>query len=460
MMQVISRQPGIEKVRIFNKEGRVTYSTQQGEIGSLVDKGAESCYACHTAGRPLERLSLPSRSRIYGANGHRVMGMVTPIYNEPSCAAAACHAHPDAKKVLGVVDVGISLGEIDAGLAALQRRTLIFSGLGIVLLAASVSAFAGRLLVRPLSQLVEGTRRVAGGDLQHRIPLGAAREDEIGRLAASFDEMTASLARARQEVQALMDGLERQVEQRAAALREAQAQLAQAEKLASLGRMAASIAHEINNPLAGILTFAKLLVRTVDEDAAVTERETLLRNLKLVEREAERCTAIVRNLLDFARQRPLTLQAVDLNAVVEEALSLVANQLALKGVAIDTRLTPLPPVQADYGQLRQACVNVALNACDAMGAGGRLTVSTAHVPDRGGVEVLFEDTGVGIPEEHLARVFDPFFSTKEKGTGLGLSVVYGIVRRHEGELDVQSRVGVGTRLRMRLPAAAAGAASA
>jgi two-component system, NtrC family, sensor kinase len=451
MMQAIGRQEGIEKVRIFNKEGRITFSTHPGETGTQVDKRAESCDACHAAGQPIVRLSVPSRSRIYRADGHRILGMVTPIYNEASCASAACHAHPESQRVLGVVDVGISLAEIDRGLRGLGRQTALAAALGLLVLAAGVGFVARRIVTRPVGELMHATRRIAEGDLEHRIPLRPAEDDEIGLLARSFNGMTDSLARARAEIRELMEGLETKVEQRTVALRDAQAQLAQSEKLASLGRMAASIAHEINNPLAGILTFAKLIIRTLQEDGEAVDREVLLRHLALVEREAGRCTAIVRNLLEFARQRPLTLAPTDVNAAVEEALSLVTHQLSLKGVALEKRLEPMPPVPADFGQLRQAFVNVALNAGDAMAGGGRLTVASRALAG-GGVEVCFEDTGVGIPEEHLARIFDPFFSTKEKGTGLGLSVVYGIVQRHGGDVEVRSRVGEGTTMRIRLGA--------
>jgi two-component system, NtrC family, sensor kinase len=454
MMQAIGGQEGIEKVRIFNKEGRITFSSHREETGAQVDKRAESCYACHAAGQPIVRLSVPSRSRIYRANGHRILGMVTPIYNEASCASAACHAHPESQRVLGVVDVGISLAEIDRGLSGLGRQTAQAAALGLLVLAAGVAFVARRIVTRPVAELMDATRRIAEGDLEHRIALGPAEDDEIGLLARSFNGMTDSLARARAEIRELMQGLETKVEQRTSALRDAQAQLGQSEKLASLGRMAASIAHEINNPLAGILTFAKLIIRTLEDDGEAVDREVLLRHLALVEREAGRCTAIVRNLLEFARQRPLALAPTDVNAAVEEALSLVAHQLSLKGVALAKRLEPLPPVPADFGQLRQAFVNVALNAGDAMAGGGRLTVASRALAG-GGVEVCFEDTGVGIPEEHLARIFDPFFSTKEKGTGLGLSVVYGIVQRHGGDLDVRSRVGEGTTMRIRLAAGAA-----
>jgi two-component system NtrC family sensor kinase len=182
-------------------------------------------------------------------------------------------------------------------------------------------------------------------------------------------------------------------------------------------------------------------------------RRELVKNLALVQRETERCSAIVRNLLDFARDRPLTLREVQVNAVVEEALQLLAHQVAIQGLTLEKRLAPVPPVNADFGQLRQALVNLALNAIEAMGKSGTLTVLTRPAP-AGGVEVVVSDTGPGMSKEHLARVFEPFFTTKEKGTGLGLSVVYGIVQRHHGRIEVHSEQGRGTTFTMTLPALA------
>jgi two-component system NtrC family sensor kinase len=448
LMDTIGKQEGIEKVRIFNKEGRVTFSTQRAEIGSLVDKRAESCYACHAAGQPLVRLALPSRSRVYTRNGHRVLAMVTPVYNEPRCSDAACHAHPAEQQVLGVVDVGVSLAEIDHSLASLTERTLGLALAALLIIALGVVFFVNRVVMRPVAGLLEGTRLIAMGDLGHRIP--SASVGELGLLAESFNHMTDSLQEARAEIGNLMNDLERQVQQRTAALRQAHDDLLRSEKLASLGRLSASIAHEINNPLSGILTFAKLLIRTLEDGPQDQDsRDRCLKNLRLVERETARCTAIVRNLLDFARERPLTLTDVDLNQVLSEALSLLEHQLGLKSVSLNRHLEPLPTIPADFGQLRQAVVNLVLNAADAMAAGGQLTVSSAAHAE--GVELEVADTGTGIPPEHLARIFDPFFTTKDKGTGLGLSVVYGIVERHGGRLEVKSEVGKGTAVRIRLP---------
>jgi two-component system NtrC family sensor kinase len=303
--------------------------------------------------------------------------------------------------------------------------------------------------------------------------------DEIGVLAASFNRMTEALGKAQGELDSLVATLEQRVEERTQELREAQAQLIQTEKLASLGKLSASIAHEINNPLSGILTYAKLLSRKLRSGPPDPEGiHTALQQLAVVERETQRCCSIVRNLLDFARAREPSFQPVDLRKAVDEALSLLANRLGIQNVEVTREFGPIPTVRADFGQLRQAFVNVLMNACEAMPGGGRLRVVTREVelpgdgtgqtlsptgktgPPVRSVEVAISDTGQGIAPDHLSKIFDPFFTTKEKGTGLGLSVVYGIVEKHGGRISVDSRVGHGTRVTLRFPAADAGASGA
>jgi two-component system, NtrC family, sensor kinase len=450
-MEAVSQQAGIERVRIFNKEGRVTFSTHADETGTTVDKKAEACYLCHEAGRPLERLRREERHRIYQVTDHRVLAMVTPIYNEPACSNAACHAHPASKRVLGVIDVALSLKEIDADVRAISRQSMLAAMLSIVAVAAFVVFLTQRTVVRPVRNLVSATQKLAAGDFTQDVP--ETQTGEVGALEHSFNEMVGILGRARADRLHLLHTLEQQVEERTTALRRTQDQLVQTEKLSSLGRMAASVAHEINNPLAGILTYAKLMVRLLDADTVDEQtRTTCIRNLKLVQRETERCTAIVRNLLEFARQRPLALKEVDASTVLEEALSLISHQAKLHGVTIEREISALPRLQADYGQLRQAFVNIILNACEAMPQGGTVRITGAPV-DRGAfVEVAITDSGAGIPPDKLAKIFDPFFTTKEKGTGLGLSVVYGIVERHGGTIVATSEVGKGTTFLIRLPA--------
>jgi two-component system, NtrC family, sensor kinase len=451
IMQDVGRQEGIEKVRMMDQDGRITFSTERAEIGKSVDRRAESCSACHAENEPLHKLALSDRSRVYRPNGHRVLGIVTPLYNEESCAAAACHAHPSERKVLGVLDVSVSLAAVDAQTANLRLWTLFAAAVAAAVLGYSVWLFARRHVIQPVAALVQATRRVARDQLELEVPV--TWKGELGLLAASFNDMTRSLRTTKGQLDELMHGLERQVEERTAALKAAQDQLVRSEKLSSLGKLSASIAHEINNPLAGILTFAKLCVRTLEEGPADdATRKALVRHLLLVQRESERCSAIVRNLLDFARDRPIAKKELDPKAVLEEALQLLANQIQIQGVALERKLEPVPPVDGDFGQLRQACVNVIMNACEAMGRGGKLAVES-HLLDDGTIELAFQDSGPGIAPEHLQKIFDPFFTTKEKGTGLGLSVVYGIVEKHGGTIDLKSEVGKGTRVGIRLPRA-------
>jgi two-component system NtrC family sensor kinase len=450
IMEDVGRLDGIEKVRMMDASGRVTFSTDRGEIDQMVDRKAESCSLCHAEGAPLSHPSLKERTRTFEGTNHRVLGIIAPLYNEASCSAAECHSHPTDKKVLGVLDVEISLDRVDQAALAFRWRTLVVAAIVASLLGAGFWIFVRAHVVSPVASLVQATRRVARDQLDIEIPV--TWSGEVGLLATSFNDMTRSLRSTQEELKELMTGLEKKVLDRTAALRAAQEQLVRNEKLSSLGKLSASIAHEINNPLAGILTFAKLLVRTLEggppDDAT---RKTLVKNLHLVEREAERCTAIVRNLLDFARERRIAMAEIDPAGVVEEALQLLANQLAIQNVRVERNSQPLPRLDGDFGQLRQAIVNVIMNACEAMALGGKLTIDTSVVEGGREVEIAITDSGPGIPAEVMARVFDPFFTTKEKGTGLGLSVVYGIIERHGGRIDLKSEVGKGTRVGIRLP---------
>ncbi|HEY3355083.1 MAG TPA: ATP-binding protein [Polyangia bacterium] len=453
IMDAIGSQEGVRRVRVFNKEGQILFSTDRSETGGSVDKRAESCYACHAAEKPLERLPLQKRSRIFTRDGERVLGMITPIYNEPSCSEASCHAHPAGRRVLGVLDIGLSLKQVDARVAAAGRRIIAQTGALILLILTILWLFLRHFVIRPVHDLVEGTTQVARGDLDHAMPVRA--RDELGLLAASFNEMTAALKRTRGELAELVETLEQRVDERTAALSQAQAQALHTEKLASLGQLAASIAHEINNPLAGILTYAKLISRRLQKGTAGPEGQAdMIRQLALVQRETERCSGIVKNLLGFARQREPSFDTIDANTVVREALGLVNHRLEMQSITLEKQLGDVPLVRADFDQLRQVVINIAMNAIDAMGPGGRLTVTTRHKPGATMVEVAVVDTGPGIPVENLKKIFEPFFTTKEKGTGLGLSVVYGIVSRHGGSIDVASAPGQGTTVLVAIPVAA------
>ncbi len=233
-------------------------------------------------------------------------------------------------------------------------------------------------------------------------------------------------------------------------LRETQEDLIQAEKLTSLGQMAASIAHEVNNPLSGVLIYTQLLTKKIASDKVT--KETALEYLSKMDTELVRSTKLIQNLLDFSRQSPPNLRLVDVNEVLKRALDLASHTAELSNIeVIENLTTPIPPIIADFEQLQQVCTNLILNAIQAMAGGGKLILRTSA--SDGWLKLEVEDTGCGISPENMKKLFTPFFTTKGKGkgVGLGLAVSYGIIQRHQGKIEVQSKMGIGTTFTIRLP---------
>ena len=466
ILQDVGSHPNIEKVRIFSKEGTIIDSTLAEEVGRKVDTKAESCVSCHQGEKPLSSIPREQRWRVFeGDGGERLLGTMEVIRNEPSCSNAGCHVHSPSVSVLGVVDVVYSLQEIDRNIRESTFRMLGFA-LGFVVLAAlAVALFVHRLIYRPLLDLETGAQRIAEGNLDEAIPVRSA--DEFGQLAGSFNAMTVALRNSQAELREWGRTLEKKVEERTRQLRLAEAEAAQSEKLASVGLLAAGIAHELNNPLTGVLTFSSLIRENMVDGTPDAE------DMDLVIRETKRCAAIIRRLLDFARDRAPEKKYADLNQVVEDTVKLVERPANLADIAIELDLDPgLPPVWLDANLVKQVIMNMLVNAQHAMDSGGRITVRTRRfptplAPEPGKaavpmVELSIADTGCGISEKNLKRIFDPFFTSKEvgKGTGLGLSVSHGIVKAHGGLIKVESVEGQGTTFKVYLPLDGAAAATA
>lgn len=447
VITTIGREPGILRIRIFNEEGRISFSTDPEEINTLVDKQAEACYACHAEEAPLTRLDRPDRARIFtDGQGQRVLGLIRPIENQPACSNANCHAHPPERRVLGVIDTDMSLAQVDAQLAEHQKHLIAFTALAMVLLLGLSVAFIWVVVHKPVKALIAGTLKVAYGDLNYRLPVRTA--DELGMLAASFNTMTADLSQARAQLTDWAHTLEERVEQKTQELQRAQAILVGSEKMAALGKLAATVAHEVNNPLAGILTYARLTLKQLEkEDLTPAAREEMMEQLRVVTRESRRCGDIMRNLLTFARQTPPRREPQQLNTLVERALTLVNHQLKLQEIKLEKNLAEdIPLVPCDAGQTQQAVLALLVNATEAMPRGGCLAVSTEFKQPEKAVHVRVSDNGIGIPSEVLPHVFEPFFTTKESQlrTGLGLAVAHSIVEQHGGGIVARSQPGQGT----------------
>jgi two-component system NtrC family sensor kinase len=253
----------------------------------------------------------------------------------------------------------------------------------------------------------------------------------------------------------ITDELESRLERKARQVKKDLARLVHEDKMIALGKLVASSVHEINNPIAGIHTLAKLMLRTLDEDQLEAEElDEFRRYLKLIAHESSRCGQIVSNLLSFSRQKELERRRVDINDIICSVILLCQHRMELQNIALDNKLDPhLPEITGDYNQIQQCIMNVIFNAMEAMADGGKLTIRTSPERKKRMVHIEVSDTGCGIPEENLSIIFEPFFSTKEegKGVGLGLSVVYGIIREHHGTIFVDSKVGSGSTFHIRFP---------
>ena len=453
----IGKQKGVERLRIINKDGTIILSNRPKEVGYSVDQQAEPCVNCHKTSQALEHVPDELRWQIFKTpEGSRLLGTMEAIRNEPSCSSASCHEHPASQKVLGIVDIAYSLNEIDE---TMQTHAIYIIGISfgfILLVALSIGVLLQRLIYLPLKDLESGAEKVSKGDLEHTIPV--RNDDEFGRVAGSFNHMTLALKKSMSELHELVQTLESVVAKRTQDLLVAEAEVAQGEKLAAVGLLASGIAHELNNPLTGVLTFTSLLRKKMPDGSPDAE------DLDLVIRETRRCAAIIRRLLDFAREKVPVKGFFNLNQLIADTVRFIDRPAALQQVRITTGLdADLPEVWGDADLIKQVILNVLVNAQQAIEGPGEVLVESrrclAPPPDKPAaepipmVEISVKDTGCGIPEANLQRIFDPFFTSKEvgKGTGLGLSVSYGIIKAHGGVIKVESVVGAGTTFRIFIP---------
>ena len=424
IFQTVGTLPGVEKLRVFNEEGKIRYSAKPAEVGHLTDELDYTVY------RSPER-STPFQSEV---TGHRSFCMVDPIENEAKCR----RCHPQDVEVLGVLDVCLSMEDTEKSIAFNRFLLLSSTGLAVILTSGIASILLKRFVSRPVAQLVKTMESVEAGKLDGRAEIRTG--DELGRLGNSFNEMIRKLSDAQDELEKFHHR-----------------QLARADRLASLGEMAAGIAHEIKNPLAGIYGAAQVLANEFPEGdpkrEIVGEMMTLLKRLDNT----------IKDLLNFARYTEPQLTKGNLNDVIDKVLFLVQQIPEGKRARIRREFDPgMPEIEMDQEQVKQVFLNLALNALQARPDSVTLTIRThgevpADVLDiryrSGYVMATVSDDGPGIPPDKLGKIFQPFFTTKENGTGLGLSMTRKILDLHEGRITAGSGPGGGATFTVFLPKA-------
>ena len=417
ILEMVAQNPKLLAVRIFHPHGVVLKSSHPNEIGKPVDAEDYQLY-----------LNNRNEGITYADHHGEVLRMIKPIYNTPQCYT--CHGHKT--KVIGVLDVNYSLAETKKRMFEVTQLFAFSTIATIAFLSISIAFVMFRLVRSPLNRMIEKMAKVEEGDLSVRIT--HAPKDEMGRLTNSFNSMIERLERAKKELDIYHFN-----------------QMERADRLASIGEMAAGIAHEIKNPLTGI---ASAITIINDDFAASDPRKEILGE---VLEQVKRMDKTVNDLLFFGRPAEPEPVCTDLNAVLRKTLIFASQHRGSRGGVIEKVLEmqdDIPPVYVDPKQIQQVFLNLILNAIQAMQGGGVLTIKTALVEEKlqKWVTVSIADTGQGIPEQILGKIFTPFFTTKAQGTGLGLAICHKLVAQQGGTIRVESRDGEGTVFSIQLPA--------
>ena len=574
IVEMITQQKGIEQVSIFNKDGEIVISNKKENVGLVLDKTSQTCYVCHSADPPTAVIAADHKtSRIFDSGkGYRILGKVAPLYNAPRCYQAPCHVHPPETKVLGMMDVLVSLADVDRAVVAHRNRTVVFASVLFMVVSAAIGLFVHRHVHIPIEKLAARTRAVAEGDFEQEVEI--SRGDDIGLFADSFNKMIRDLKAARKNQRGFQDRLVQSVREataevetktrelttiyegipdgialldremvvvsanrgfgqifdvdvnllvgrkcreampgrgemcdecpavdalktgqpvrkvsvfrqpdgrrltldvRAFPVKNARGEVVQVikyvkditeevafedrvrdvDKMASIGQVAAGIAHSLNTPLAtlknGLYGLRRSLGKVQQEKPAiVAESEEYL---VIMADEVNHCQNVIRDLLDCARKPEPAYEPTDVKQLVASTIDSVL--LDHRGHATTKLHHQVPDspliVLGSSSYLKQAFLNILQNSCDAIDERGEVTVRTRRVDGR--AEVVFEDTGNGMRKRDQERAFEPLFTTKRpgKGTGLGLAVARDIIEKHRGTIHLESELGQGTKVTVILP---------
>jgi two-component system NtrC family sensor kinase len=455
-LDLINKMPGIEDVNMYDDQDNLVHSSF---LDGSVTHSNPNCKDCHgnidemfpRKEKSFKIINVDSKCEMSQKDySHRLLLIKSPILNEKSCYTADCHAHQESDEVLGSLVIRIPLKELDVNFNKSIMLTVL-----ITLFLVIFFVFFTRIKIKnPLNAILKASEAVSKGDKSTRLEIKSHQLNDMKMVSTAFNEMLDSLQSATNELKDWSQQLEYKVQQKSEELSEMQNELIHIERIASLGKLSSSVAHEINNPLSGVLTYTKLVhkqIRKLDFDDA--EKMPMLKYLRLIEEETKRCGDIVKGLLDFSRKDHLDDGINHLHKILNEAYTLMDHQMKIANIHFSTDFAAgRDLIQCSENQIKQACVAILMNASEAVSENGEILMKTSN-PDEDYIKLEIRDNGVGIDPEDIPHIFEPFYSAKEKarGIGLGLAIVHGIVQSHNGKIEVESELGKGTTISIILP---------
>jgi two-component system, NtrC family, sensor kinase len=456
----INKMTGIDDVNMYDHENNLVYTSIPNDSTS---HGDPNCISCHKDFDSM--FSVKEKSyRIIDANSKCTMNpyagdrrqllIKSPILNQQSCYTSSCHAHSQEEEVLGSLIIKLPLTKLDNALRKSTSDYFLFASLSTILLMLVLIYFTHKRIRKPLKEIVSASEAVTKGDTSMRLKIVPGQLSDMRMVSNAFNDMLDNLQKANLELQNWSHQLEYKVQKKSEELGQAQNELINIERIASLGKLSLSVAHEINNPLSGILIYTKLIYKQIaNQELEPVKKESILKHLRLVENETKRCGDIVKSLLDFSKKDQEGFEPKHLHEILTEMFELISHSMKIANIHFwsDFR-APDDLIYCSPNQCKQACIAILVNAMEAVSTDGEVQISSLN-PNGENIQIDITDNGVGISEEDLPHVFEPFYSTKNKtsGTGLGLAIVHGIVQSHKGKISIKSVCGKGTTISITIP---------
>lgn len=459
-LDIINTMSGIDDVNMYDSRDSLVYSSFSSDTASHSNPDCLGCHSnIHSMFPPKEKsyriIETKSEcSMNQNDNIHRHLLIRSPILNEKSCYTSSCHAHPEKEEVLGSLIIKLPLYDLDNAVGKSSTKFYLLATIITILLIFALILFTRKKIKNPLNDIIKASIAVANGNKDTRLDLKPNQLDDMRMVSQAFNDMLDNLQSATEELQNWSQQLEYKVQKKSEELGAAQNELIQIERIASLGKLSSSVAHEINNPLSGILIYTKLIYKQLSNpELYASKRESILKHLKLIENETKRCGEIVKGLLDFSRKEQKDFESRHLHKILQETYDLMTHPIKIADINFFTNFTASSDlIFCSPNQIKQACVAIIVNASEAIRDNGEIIITTKN-PDSDSIRIEISDNGIGIPEDDIHHIFEPFFSTKQdsSGIGLGLAVVHGIVKNHSGNIEVKSELGKGTTISINLP---------